>query len=56
MVSHPYYDWGYQASSTLIKKFFKDEMPDASSVTLPPLLVNQQTIDASKKRWKQWLQ
>lgn len=56
MVSHPYYDWGYQASSTLTKKLFKDEMPDASSITLPPLLVNQQTIDASKKRWKQWLQ
>lgn len=55
MVSYPYYDWGYQASSSLIKKLFKDEMPDASSVMLPPLLVNQQTIDASKKRWKQWL-
>lgn len=56
MVSHPYYDWGYQASSTLIKKFFKDETPKAPALKLAPLLVNQQTIEASKKRWKQWLQ
>lgn len=56
MVSHPYYDWGYQASSTLIKKFFKGETPETPALKLAPLLVNQQTIEASKKRWKQWLQ
>lgn len=56
MVSHPYFDWGYQASSTLIKKFFKGETPEAPSLELPPLLVNQQTIEASKNRWKEWLE
>ena len=55
MVLHPFHDWGYQASKTLIEKLFTKQNPDSNVLIFNPTLINWENIDAYEAHWKQWL-
>lgn len=55
MVIHPYHEWGYKASETLIEKLFKKQSPESDVYITKPTLVNWENIERYKNYWKQWL-
>ena len=55
MVLHPYHEWGYEASETLIRKLFKKQNPSSPVYIPKPILVNWENIELYKKYWTQWL-
>lgn len=55
MVLHPYHEWGYKASETLIRKLFKKQNPSSPVYIPKPIFVNWENIELYKKYWNQWL-
>jgi ABC-type xylose transport system substrate-binding protein len=55
MVLHPYHEWGYEASESLILKLFKKQTPTSPVYISKPILVNWENIELYKKYWNQWL-
>lgn len=55
MVLHPYYEWGYKASESLILKLFKKQTPTSPVYISKPILVHWENIESYKKYWNQWL-
>jgi ABC-type xylose transport system substrate-binding protein len=55
MVLHPYYEWGYKSSESLILKLFKKQTPTSPVYISKPILVNWENIELYKKYWTQWL-
>ncbi|MGB0374699.1 MAG: sugar ABC transporter substrate-binding protein [Opitutales bacterium] len=55
MVLHPYHEWGYEASESLIQKLFKKQNPSSPVYIPKPILVNWENIELYKKYWNQWL-
>lgn len=55
MVLHPYHEWGYKASESLILKLFKKQTPTSPVYISKPILVNWENIELYKKYWNQWL-
>jgi ABC-type xylose transport system substrate-binding protein len=55
MVLHPYHEWGYETSESLILKLFKKQTPTSPVYISKPILVNWENIELYKKYWTQWL-
>lgn len=55
MVLHPYHEWGYKASESLILKLSKKQTPTSPVYISKPILVNWENIELYKKYWNQWL-